>query len=182
VDHLTAEAYARQLKALLPPGRLWRLEPTSVLSKILQALADELARVDSALADLIDEWDPSTTSDLLADWERILGLPDGTYIPSADPAQRRLQVVAKYGSLGGQTAAFFVALAARLGMTSTVEETDPHTWVLHVTDVGSFTVRVEHAAIGSHIGDLLGSTSVPELETPVLRGKPAHTIVYFTYP
>lgn len=70
---LGAEAYARMMAALLPPGRLWRLVD-GVLSKLLLACADELARLDARVDDLLDEADPRTASELIPEYERELGL------------------------------------------------------------------------------------------------------------
>ncbi len=71
---LSAEAYARMLKALLPPGRIWRLEAESGLSKVMLGAADELVRVDGRADDIIRESDPRTTDELLPDFEEELGL------------------------------------------------------------------------------------------------------------
>lgn len=62
------------LKALLPPGRLWKLFPSSFLSKIFLANGDELERVDARAQDLIRESDPRTTDELLPEFERVLGI------------------------------------------------------------------------------------------------------------
>lgn len=86
---VNAEAYARMLKALLPPGRLWRLDADSNLSKVLLASGDELERIDQRGRDLIEESDPRTTDELLPDFERMLELSsDGT------TNERRARVVA----------------------------------------------------------------------------------------
>lgn len=71
---LSAEAYARMLRHMLPPGKLWRHDADSVLSKVLLASADELSRVDQRALDIIEEADPRTTDELLPDFERVLGL------------------------------------------------------------------------------------------------------------
>lgn len=70
----TAEAYAGMLGQLLPPGKLWRLAG-SFLASVLLGSADELARVDQRVGDLLDEADPSTTVELLPEYERELELP-----------------------------------------------------------------------------------------------------------
>lgn len=71
---LQATPYQRMLIALLPPGRLWGAL-TGVLAAVLLASGDELARVDSRCADLLDESDPSTTIELLPESEAELALP-----------------------------------------------------------------------------------------------------------
>src|SRR5512139_1323300 len=85
-----AEVYASMLRALLPPGKLWRVAG-SLLSQVFLACADELARVDTRAGDLINEADPATTLELLPDFERELGLEAGT--SSVD--ERRARVVTR---------------------------------------------------------------------------------------
>lgn len=84
-----AEAYARMLKDLLPPGRLWNLDPGSTLSLVLEASGDELARVEARAAELLLESDPQTASELLVDYERALGLAS-----TGTDAERRARIVA----------------------------------------------------------------------------------------
>lgn len=86
---ITADAFARMLKALLPPSKLWRLDADSVLSLTLLASSDELVRVDGRGQDLLDEIDPRTTDELLPDFERMLGL-----VASGTDDQRRARVIA----------------------------------------------------------------------------------------
>jgi hypothetical protein len=90
----TSGAYARQLKALLPQGVAWNLEPDSMVSRVMLALAEELARIDGRAAALIQEIDPRTTLELLPDWERMLALPD-ICAPAAQTLQERRAACAK---------------------------------------------------------------------------------------
>jgi uncharacterized protein YmfQ (DUF2313 family) len=84
----SAEAYARMLKSLLPPG-IWRTDADGNLGKLLLACGDELARISGRAADLVEEADPRTADELLPDFERLLDLSsDGT------TAERRARVVA----------------------------------------------------------------------------------------
>lgn len=71
----SADAYAAALEQMLPPGDALP-RGDSFLRDLLDALAQEFARVESAALNLFDELDPRTTLQLLPDWERVLGLPD----------------------------------------------------------------------------------------------------------
>lgn len=71
-----ADGYLEMLQALLPRGLAWPRDPDATLTHLLHAIADGLAAVDQAGADLIGEIHLGTTVDLLPDWERVLGLPD----------------------------------------------------------------------------------------------------------
>ena len=89
VKQFTAEAHARAMKMLLPAGRLWKLEPTSILSLVLLACGDELARISGRSANMVEEADSATTTELLEDFERELNLPS-----TGIDADRRLRIVA----------------------------------------------------------------------------------------
>lgn len=107
---LTAAAFARMFKALLPPG-VWRLDADSFLSLVFLAGGDELERIDGRGADLIEESDPRTAVELLPDYERVLALAsDGT------EAERQARVVAQLIRRNRfRPADFQLALAALLG-------------------------------------------------------------------
>lgn len=86
---LTAQAYARMMAKLLPPGTIWRLDADGRLHQVFLACGDECERVGGRAADLLRESDPRTADELLPDFERVLGLEaEGT----AD--ERRARVVA----------------------------------------------------------------------------------------
>lgn len=188
------EAYGRQLRALLPRGAAWMAEAGTRLAQLLDGLATELSRVDGRAGALVDERDPRTAIETLADWERLLGLPDDCLltIPSAI-AERQTLVALQAVSLGGQTAAFYVELAARIGFTVTVTEFHPFragdhcgdrcygtawafAWQVNVP-VGAITVF--HA--GSHAGERLRGWGAIDLECIIHRAAPAHTTVLFAY-
>ncbi len=179
---LSAEAYARQLKQLLPRGILWRLEPDSWLSRLLLGIADELARIDERGEDLVDEWDPRTAVETLPEWERTLGLPDGCLPLATTTAGRQAAVAAKMVARGGQTAAYFVARAAGLGFPATVDEPAPDTWRLTVT-LPDMSLVVDYVArAGTAVaGDRVASSSVPPLECVFNRIKPAHSVLWVAY-
>lgn len=86
----TAAAYARMIKALLPPGRVLRQDTDSVVHALALASADELVRVSGRAADLIEEADPRTTSELLPDFERELDLAS-----TGTDDERRSRIVAR---------------------------------------------------------------------------------------
>lgn len=177
---LSAESYARHLRQLLPQGRLWYLDEGSALRQWLLGLADELARVDQRVLDLLRESDPRQAVELLAEWERVYGL-SGT----GTTAQRQAALAAAVGAKGGQTPAYFELLALAAGYTATVYE-------------GFIETPV--ARIGARIGDRLygpawavawrvevvdtaspPAVSHAELEVIIRKAAPAHTVVYFEY-
>lgn len=86
----TAAAFARMQKELLPPGKLWKLLD-SLLEGVFLGAADELVRVRDRAADLIEESDPRTATELLPDYERVLELAS-----TGTNAERRNRIVSKY--------------------------------------------------------------------------------------
>ncbi len=189
-------AYTAQLQQLLPTGAAWTRDPAATLTAVLAALAAEFARVDARVDDLLTEIDPRSTYELLTDWERVLGLPDGCAPVLGTLAERRAGLIQKLAGLGGQTPAFFVALAAALGFDVVIHEFDSDVddyspgldisggkwrlvWRVEVLDQTDFTV---FRAGVSAAGDRLTEGGALDLECVIKRAKPAHTLVLFTYP
>lgn len=189
-------AYTAQLQQLLPTGPAWTRDPAATLTAVLAALAAEFARVDARADDLLAEIDPETTYELLEDWERVLGLPDGCTPVLGTISERRAALIQKLAGLGGQTPAFYVALAAALGFTVVIHEFDPDVddyspglditggkwrlvWRVEVLDQTDFTL---FRAGVSAAGDRLTEGGALDLECVIRRAKPAHTLVLFSYP
>lgn len=193
---MNADAYLSQLQALLPQGPAWPRDADAVLTRLLAAIAQEFARIDARAGQLIDEADPRTTSELLADWERVAGLSaysplDGSLL-SAE--QRRANLQARLAERGGQTPAYYIALAARLGFTVTITEFQE--W-----DVGmdieaplygadwNFAWQVNAPAVTAQEWSVNSSVEDPFavwfeavlLERALLEDKPAHTTLLFNY-
>ncbi|PNQ94962.1 hypothetical protein C1S70_31390 (plasmid) [Azospirillum argentinense] len=102
--------YYALLLGLRPTGPAW---PTD--DALLRALADGLARAHGRALALMDEADPRVTLEMLAAWERNAGLPDACTGPAVGLAERRRRLAAQLTARGGQSRAFFIALAADLG-------------------------------------------------------------------
>jgi uncharacterized protein YmfQ (DUF2313 family) len=182
---MSPEAYARQMKQLLPWGSIWPFSPSSWLSTLLVGFGDELARIDARAEDVVNEWDPSTAVQMLEDWERVLGLPEPGQKLSPITGERQIAATLKYLSRGGATPVYFEALAARLGFVATVTETATHTWTM-IVDLASspaaYTLRTAQFRSGSaRSGDRVSNRSVDELERVIKKAKPAHTVALFVY-
>jgi uncharacterized protein YmfQ (DUF2313 family) len=93
VDEALVLAYARVIRDLFPPGRLWNWESGSVLDRFTKACAIELARIHQRAVWLLKELDPTITSQLLPEWEEMLGI---TPAEGATDAARRAAVVARW--------------------------------------------------------------------------------------
>lgn len=190
---MTAANYRRQLKALLPRGPLWTAPKDGPLDRLLAGLSEELVRADARGDDLTRESDPRTTSELLADFERMLDLPDPCVATDQTFEERRLAVVAKLVNRGGQSRQFFIELAAALGYDITITEFHPYTcemdcespvcddaWAYAWQVNGALNTVVE-ATCESSCEDPLRSWGNERLECVIERHKPAHTVVLFSY-
>lgn len=188
---VVADAIAAQLAKLLPRGSVWRVEAGSNLYKVLLAAADELARVFQRAEDLLDEAHPPTVDELLAEWEEEFGLPEVCSSGDLTLADRRLLLAAKLAQLGGQDRQYFIDVAAKMGLTITIEEpqpfyvgvwgcTDPvgeiawkFTWIVHAPPAGEAFFEV---ATGT-VGEPLVSRGSENLGCIFTKIKPAHTEV-----
>ena len=193
----TAAEYRDMLKALLPPGRAFPREPGTTLDGLLGAMSEELARIDAGGDRLLVEAIPSTTNELLSDWERVAGLPDNCSDTLAPTTQgRRADLEAKLSGVGGQSRAYFIAIAARLGYTVSIEEFRPFraglsragdaltngdwqfTWLVN----GPATTITRFRAGQSTAGEPLATWGNSALECRLNQLKPAHTFIIFSYP
>ncbi|MBN8486363.1 MAG: DUF2313 domain-containing protein [Burkholderiales bacterium] len=190
----TKAEYARALQALLPQGDAWQANGTP-LGGLLDAWAAELARLDARCIALLRETDPGAAVELLADWERVLGLPDPCLTEPITDAQRRLAARSRFTMQGGQSAAFFIALAAQLGYEVTVEDFPTEAAAIaagisYTGDGWAYTWRVNVASASavryfragaSTAGDRLREWGNEQLECLIERYSPAHTTVLFAY-
>lgn len=194
VQH-SQDEYRDALAALLPTGAAWPRDPAAVVQQLLGSLAAELARLDMRAAQLLAETDPASTSELLPDWERVVGLPDPCVTTVQTVAERRQALEGRLTSVGGQSRRFFIDLAARLGYSITIDEFASasaataagisftgdgwaHTWRVNVpTAVAVTPFRV---GAGS-VGEPLRVWSNEVIECQFNRYKPAHTVVLFAY-
>lgn len=192
----SADQYREQLKALLPPGRAFPRERGTTLDALLSAMSQELARIDERIDRLPSEALPSTTSELLADWERVAGLPDSCSGLLSDTMQgRRSDLVSKLVSRGGQSAAYFIEVAAALGFEVIIEEFRPFqagwsaagdaltngdwrfTWRVRAPEVTVVPFRAGQSAAGEPLR-VWGNEG---LECRMRKYAPAHTNVIFGY-
>lgn len=166
-----------------------------VWSRLREAKAVEQARVLLRADQLIAEADPSSTTELIEEWESYLGLPEcGDF--ASNIIGRRFAVFSKWIERGGSaTPAYFVALAESLGYTIEVEEilpfvvdratvetplyNDPwqYVWRVHAPAFSpTFFAAGEGVA-----GDPLVGTGNEILECAIEKRKPASTLVFFVF-
>lgn len=193
---LTEADYLRQLQALLPPGPAWPKDDDATLTRLLAALSAELARVDGRAQQLIEEADPRTVAELFVDLERVAGLPDScaqAFGGDQTVSQRRAALLGRLTTLGGQSPAYFIGLAAALGYVITITEFHAHTvnddveypiygpaWNF-AWQVNAALNTVTEITVDSTVDDPLAAWGNALLECVINRLKPVHTAVLFSY-
>lgn len=192
---LTVKDYLHQLQSLLLRGKAWTRESGSVLTQLLTGIAQEFARVDQRIDDLLNEADPRTTIELLADWERQAGLPDECVTIEQSYPQRIAALVSKVTMKGGQSRQYFIEMANSLGYDNvTIDEFEPMScndtcndelnseddrfvWRINLPSDGSVYVM----SCNDTCNDALQSWGDEIIECRINKYKPAHTTALFAY-
>lgn len=193
---LSAADYLEQAIALLPPGPAWPRGADAYAIRLLRGLSEEFARVHARAVALLNEADPRTTGEMLLDWERVAGLPDGCVIDAGvDPSteQRVAALVGRLTMLGAQSLPYFEELALSLGYTVTLSEFHVHdvndgvsvsitgeAWA-HAWQVESVLNQPVFFTVNATVADPLAAWSNVMLECVLNRFKPAHTVLLFSY-
>lgn len=191
--------YVAQLINLLPRGPAWDSVDSGLFFDLLSAIATEYSRVSDKVCVLENETFPLNTTQLLVDWERVLGLPDScTAGTLQSTGERRAAVATKVATIAEPTPAFFVGLAADFGYSIDVIEYLParvgiarigdrinptgfeFTWAVVIP--GTYT-QSRRAIVGdTQIGDRIATWGDGSLECLIRQYKPAHTTLNFIYP
>lgn len=193
----TQADYRDALAGLLPTGAAWPKDSGSTLMLLLMALGAEFERLNARAAQLLAETIPSSTTELLHDWERNFGLPEECVVAAQTVLERRMAFEAKLTSMGGQSRAFFIQLAATLGYgTVTIDEFTSsaaatsagitftgdewaHIWRVNLTT----GVNIVPFRVGAgSAGEPLRSFGNEIIECQFNDLKPAHTRLVFAYP
>lgn len=192
---LSVADYTSELQDLLPEGYAWTRDRHAVLTRFLVGLARELARVDGRAQALLLEADPRTTTELLTDWERALGLPDPCTGQPETLQERRAAIVGRLTESGGLSRAFFVGLGRALGFEISIEEHRQFrcgssrvgdrlysddwrvVWTVHAPEVTPVYFRCG----SSRCGERLVSASNALLECVFQRLNPAHARLRIVY-
>ncbi|WP_407597060.1 YmfQ family protein [Pseudomonas aeruginosa] len=184
---------ADQLRLLLPPVSYDGSAP--YLSATIEAEANAMDLADAQASMVYNAIFPDS-GEGLADWERVLALPDPCLIGQAQTVGQRVQaVVSKLQGRAGQSKPFFIALAKSLGYDITITTFRPaRAGIARAGDAinggdWSFTWRVNapavttsHARAGiTGAGDPLTAWGNRALECRLGQMKPAESILLFGY-
>lgn len=193
----TADDYKAQLRALLPPGPAWDPERVPELDLVLGGIAQEFARIEARGVALLAEMDPNTVSELVPDWEEVMGLPDECLGASPSFGDRRLAVRQRLVAVGSQRAAYYVQIAQAQGYpnASVTEHRAPRfgrsrfgsahfgTWsaqFMWTLNTGGRQSEGRRFGV-SYWGERFGVNPGSSLECLISRYAPAHTVPHINY-
>lgn len=184
---------ADQLRLLLPPVSYDGSAP--YLSATIEAEANALNLADAKAGMVYSTIFPDS-GEGLADWERVLGLPDPCLVGQPQTVGQRVQaVVSKLSGRAGQSKPFFIALAKSLGYDITITTfRSARAGIARAGDAinggdWSFTWRVNAPAVtvsyaragATGAGDPLTAWGNSALECRLGQMKPAESILLFGY-
>lgn len=193
----TAEHYAEQLQALLPPGPAWDPERVPQLQQVITGLSREFARIDGRAFDLLNEMDPATVSELVPDWELVMNLPDPCLGLKPLFADRRLSVRQRLVATGGQNAGFYIDIAVSQGYpdVTVTEHRAPRmgrsrfgqayfgTWnaqFMWTLNTGG-RQRLGRRFGASYWGERFGVNPGTAIECLIRRAAPAHSVEFVNF-
>ena len=193
----TAAEYRQQLQGLLPSGPAWDPELVPEIALVLAGVSLEFSRLDARAVDLLNEMDPSGVSELVPDWEVVMGLPDACLGPNPAFEDRRLAVRRRLVEVGGQSRAYFLEIAVSQGYPNPTitEHRAPRmgrsrfgsahfgTWAaqfMWTLNTGG-RQRSGRRFGASFWGERFGMNPGDALECLIHRPAPAHTVVQINY-
>lgn len=122
---LTQADFLSALQAYMPRGKVWPKDASAILTSVLNGLSAVFSTQTQASNGLLPDAFPSTTVDLLTEWQSALAQPDPAGPTPANLAQAQQFVAAKFSLPGGQSVASFLAFAAAYGFSITVDQRAP---------------------------------------------------------
>lgn len=188
--------YSNLINQILPSGKAWNKEQNSNLDKLSQGCVEEFFRIEKRANDLLIELDPTKTSELIPDWEKLLALPDAAFGEPETAQERRNLIVLKLSLRGGQSRQYYIDLIKKLGFDITIDEFRPfraggssctdainedddwrHTWRVNMLQAAAF-----HFTAGdSSCDDAIVSYRNSLVQGIINKLRPAHTHVIFSF-
>lgn len=122
----SSDNYLQGMLELLPKGPAWELDDNNLLYRLMRVCADEFARIDMDIAQLIEESDPRTASMTLQDWFDEWGIPDECLKLLQNPTTEdyRKVLLLKITTLGLTFEELVKVIAAYLGYNASIGDTD----------------------------------------------------------
>lgn len=194
-SNFTTANFLAAMQALLPRGRVWPRDADAVQTQVLSGLAPCYERQTARANYLLIDSFPSTTYELLPEWESTLGLPDPCAGAAPTIQQRRNQVIARFTNVGGASIQYLTSFAASLGYAVTITQFVPARvgqsrvgqplcgvdWAFAWLITAPLNTVVRSRVGVSAAGDPLAAWGNAVLECEFRAIMPAHTIPIFAY-
>jgi uncharacterized protein YmfQ (DUF2313 family) len=181
---------------LLPQGIAWPRDPGSNLGKLLGVIADERqADHERALVLLEVEGFPTTSVELLPDWEQDVGLPDPCKPLPGSLAERWAALADIFFADHPPTPANMVLWASQAGWNVTIREQrdfvagisqagdavgeSDFVWVVTVLDQARTYFRPSQSTSGEPLWNF---PDLSTLQCVLRRANPGHLQLYFIVP
>jgi uncharacterized protein YmfQ (DUF2313 family) len=184
------------LLAIAPQGWGWNPDPAGGWGQMLLPLASEIALLEASAEAMLAEVNPGNAVALLPDYERVLG-PDPAGAAPVTMGDRQALALRRWTGRGGQSIAYFTALAAAHGIAITITEhptgrcnaavcgaalcnptPGQFVWTVNLPTSRIALSLCGAAAVGAAA---CGAAEPNGLEAPFALYKPAHTAVLFNY-
>ncbi|MBR8435194.1 DUF2313 domain-containing protein [Burkholderia cenocepacia] len=190
----SAADFLRALQSLLPRGRVWPRDSDAQQTKVLSGFTPTFATFAARAANLLVDAFPASTYELLPEWEATLGLPDPCAGEAPTTEQRVAQVVERLVATGGQSIAYFTAVAKAIGYTITVKQFVPSQFGMTFGSpfggdewafawmISAPNFSVNELTFGGSFGTPFTAWGNNVLQCELARYAPAHTILMFAYP
>lgn len=188
-----AADYLRTLQALLPRGRVWPRDSDATQSQVLGTLTPAFERFNVRANNLLVDAFPGSTYELLPEWEATLGLPDPCAGAAPTTEQRVAQVVGRLTASGGQSIAYYTAVAKAVGYAITITQFVPaqfgmafgmpfggDDWAF-AWQVNAPTFSINYLTFSGSFGTPFATWGNNVLQCELARIAPAHTILNFSY-
>lgn len=176
-----ATAYREMTAALLPRGPIWTLDNAGVRG-MAGGLGVEAIRFHNRLVALMLEAYPSTATELLAEWERVFGLPLCADAPTS-LSDRQAALAGRVAAQGGQDRAYYIGIVRTVlgdpeAVVTIVENpygTPFYAWLGHAWDLlGGEGVRAYWQVI---LPSGVSPAQQHIIECLLNEYKPAHTVL-----
>lgn len=113
----TIEQNTQSLANYLPNGKLFNAKNIegSNLRLLLQSIAGEFTRLQNKIYEVSTEYNINNTTNLIAEWESAVGIPDSVFTNTVSLVNRRAQVIMKLAKMNLVTEQDWISFAAYLG-------------------------------------------------------------------
>jgi uncharacterized protein YmfQ (DUF2313 family) len=192
----TQQEHTDALAQYLPSGVAWiskNIDGTD-LRKLLLGLAGEILRSEQKINEISAEYFPQTTTQLLSEWEALLGIPDDCIQLETTADARRKNILLKLNASFIGTSADFIYLASLMGYvirikTSADMITFPLTFPIEMIDAGEepyvwyiqFVGIVQQNALPLTFPITFTADPTDAIKCLFQKLKPANTKLFFRY-